>query len=41
MALGAMLVMAQIYIDDWVIEQAQNKMIELFGEGIIEKLELE
>lgn len=38
-ALGAAIGIAHMYIDEWVIEQAQNKMVELFGKNILKNLD--
>ena len=38
LAIGAAIGMAHLYIDDKVIQQAQNKMRALFGDGILKEL---
>lgn len=38
-AVGAALAMAQMYIDDSVKQQSKNRIRELFGEGMLRKLE--
>ena len=38
-AVGAALAMAQMYIDDSVKQQSKNRIRELFGDGMLRKLE--